>query len=318
MPTQLIHPPRASANAIRTTSWTLPPLGNLDAYMAAVHNMPMLTLDEEQRYGRSLRDTDDLNAASKLVMSHLRVVTSIAKQYQGYGLPAADLIQEGNLGLMKAVKRFDPDHGVRLVTYAMHWIKAEIHEYVLRNWRIVRLATSKGQRKLFFNLRSKKQALRASTHADYERQKSLSDTEVAAIADQLKVKPGEVREMEARMSGVDVVLDGGDSDDDTPRHGAIAFLTNPAHEPTAIHEKKQRDALATDGVAHALNGLDDRSRRIVTERWLNVNDEGTGSMTLQELAKEYGVSAERVRQIEAKALKKMREFLSSFQMGQTA
>ena len=293
--------------------WALvPPLGNLDAYISAVNRLPLLTLDEEQKAARRLRDDNDLDAAGQLVMSHLRLVVSIARQYLGYGLPHGDLIQEGNVGLMKAVKRFDPDQGVRLVSYAMHWIKAEIHEYVLKNCRMVKLATTKAQRKLFFNLRSRKQGFRADaldgdTHRDV-----LSDVEVGIMAKELNVKPEEVREMETRLSGGDVVLDPGPGDDGEDAYGPIAYLADATHEPTAVLESAERDALATEGVAMAMNELDERSRRIVSERWLKVNDDGSGGMTLHELAAEYGVSAERVRQIEVAAMKKMRKALAAY------
>ena len=293
--------------------WALvPPLGNLDAYISAVNRLPLLTHEEEQTYARQLRDHNDVDAAGRLVMSHLRLVVSIARQYLGYGLPHGDLIQEGNVGLMKAVKRFDPEQGVRLVSYAMHWIKAEIHEYVLKNWRMVKVATTKAQRKLFFNLRSRKQAFRSEaidgdTHRDV-----LSDGEVDVMARELRVKPEEVREMETRLSGGDVVLDPTPDDDGENAFGPIAYLADVDHEPTAVLESAERDALATEGVARAMNELDDRSRRIVTERWLKVNDEGKGGMTLHELAAEYGVSAERVRQIEVAAMKKMRKALAAY------
>lgn len=293
-------------------SLTLPSLGNLDAYISAVNRMPMLTLEEEQRAARRLRDDNDIDAAGQLVLSHLRLVVSIARQYLGYGLPHGDLIQEGNVGLMKAVKRFDPDQGVRLVSYAMHWIKAEIHEYVLKNWRMVKVATTKAQRKLFFNLRSRKQTFRAEaldgdTHRDW-----LSAGEVDVMARELRVKPEEVREMETRLSGGDVVLDPAPDDDGENAYGPIAYLADLDHEPTAMLESAERDTLATEGVARAMNELDDRSRRIVTERWLKVNDDGKGGMTLHELAAEYGVSAERVRQIEVAAMKKMRKALVEY------
>ena len=302
----------AVASPWASRSLTMPPLGNLDAYISAVNRMPLLTLEEEQGAARRLRDHNDLDAAGQLVMSHLRLVVSIARQYLGYGLPHGDLIQEGNVGLMKAVKRFDPDQGVRLVSYAMHWIKAEIHEYILKNWRMVKLATTKAQRKLFFNLRSRKQGFRADaldgdTHRDV-----LSDTEVGVMARELKVKPEEVREMETRLSGGDVVLDPGPGDDGEDSFGPIAYLADATLEPTAVLESAERDALATEGIAQAMNELDDRSRRIVSERWLKVNDDGSGGMTLHELAAEYGVSAERVRQIEVAAMKKMRKALAEF------
>ncbi|MDO8889513.1 RNA polymerase sigma factor RpoH [Hydrogenophaga sp.] len=293
--------------------WALvPPLGNLDAYISAVNRLPLLTLDEEQKAARRLRDDNDLEAAGQLVMSHLRLVVSIARQYLGYGLPHGDLIQEGNVGLMKAVKRFDPDQGVRLVSYAMHWIKAEIHEYVLKNCRMVKLATTKAQRKLFFNLRSRKQGFRSDALDGDTHREVLSDVEVGIMAKELNVKPEEVREMETRLSGGDVVLDPGPGDDGEDAFGPIAYLADATHEPTAVLESAERDALATEGVAQAMNELDDRSRRIVSERWLKVNDDGSGGMTLHELAAEYGVSAERVRQIEVAAMKKMRKALAAY------
>ena len=295
--------------------WALvPPLGNLDAYISAVNRLPLLTPEEEQSAARALRNNNDLDAAGKLVMSHLRLVVSISRQYLGYGLPHGDLIQEGNIGLMKAVKRFDPDQGVRLVSYAMHWIKAEIHEYILKNWRMVKVATTKAQRKLFFNLRSMKQGFKAdaaaadaATHRD-----TLSHGEVGAVADRLNVKREEVIEMEMRLSGGDVLLDPSPSDDGEQAYGPIAYLTDHSHEPTAMIESHQRDVLASDGISAALEGLDDRSRRIVEERWLKVNDNGSGGMTLHELAAVYGVSAERIRQIEVAAMKKMRKTLAEF------
>ena len=295
--------------------WSMvPPLGNLDAYISAANRLPLLTLQEEQQFARQLRDNNDVDAAGKLVLSHLRLVVSIARQYLGYGLPHGDLIQEGNVGLMKAVKRFDPDQGVRLVSYAMHWIKAEIHEYILKNWRMVKVATTKAQRKLFFNLRSMKQGFKAdaaaadaATHRD-----TLSHSEVGAVADRLNVKREEVIEMETRMSGGDVLLDPSPSDDGEQAYGPIAYLTDHSHEPTAMIESHQRDVLASDGIRAALEGLDDRSRRIVEERWLKVNDNGSGGMTLHELAAVYGVSAERIRQIEVAAMKKMRKTLAEF------
>ena len=295
--------------------WALvPPLGNLDAYISAVNRLPLLTHEEEQTYARQLKDNNDLDAAGRLVMSHLRLVVSIARQYLGYGLPHGDLIQEGNVGLMKAVKRFDPDQGVRLVSYAMHWIKAEIHEYILKNWRMVKVATTKARRKLFFNLRSMKQGFKAdaaaadaATHRD-----TLSDHEIDSVAAQLNVKREEVIEMETRMSGGDVLLDPAPSDDGEQAFGPIAYLADASHEPTAMNESRQRDELATDGIATALASLDDRSRRIVEERWLKVNDDGSGGMTLHDLAAVYGVSAERIRQIEVAAMKKMKKALAEY------
>jgi RNA polymerase sigma-32 factor len=267
--------PTATTTLAPANPWALvPPLGNLDAYISAVNRIPLLTQEEEQRYARQLKEDSNVEAAGRLVLSHLRLVVSISRQYLGYGLPHGDLIQEGNVGLMKAVKRFDPDQGVRLVSYAMHWIKAEIHEYILKNWRMVKVATTKAQRKLFFNLRSMKQGFKAEAlDADTHRE-TLSDHEIDLVAEQLNVKREEVIEMETRLSGGDV--------------------------------------LATDGIATALESLDARSRRIVEERWLNVQDDGSGGMTLHELAAEYGVSAERIRQIEVAAMKKMKKALAEY------
>jgi RNA polymerase sigma-32 factor len=298
-----------------THSWGLvPSLGNLDAYISAANRMPMLTLEQEQAFARRLNEDNDLEAAGKLVLSHLRLVVSVSRQYLGYGLPHGDLIQEGNIGLMKAVKRFDPDQGVRLVSYALHWIKAEIHEYVLKNWRMVKLATTKAQRKLFFNLRSMKQGYKAQaaagdqpTHRD-----TLNEREINAMAEQLNVKREEVIEMETRMAGGDVLLDPSPGDDGEEAFGPIAYLADTQHEPTARIAAYQRDLLASDGIATALAELDERSRRIVQERWLKVNDDGSGGMTLHELAAEYGISAERVRQVEAAAMKKMKKTLAEF------
>ena len=295
--------------------WALvPPLGNLDAYISAVNRLPLLTHEEEQTYARQLKDNNDLDAAGRLVMSHLRLVVSIARQYLGYGLPHGDLIQEGNVGLMKAVKRFDPDQGVRLVSYAMHWIKAEIHEYILKNWRMVKVATTKAQRKLFFNLRSMKQGFKSDAAAEYgaTHRETLSKGEIEAMAEQLNVKREDVIEMEARLTGGDVVLDPGPADDGENAYGPIAYLADAKQEPTALIEARQRDYLASDGIATALAELDARSRRIVEERWLKVNDDGSGGMTLHELAAVYGVSAERIRQIESAAMKKMKKALAYY------
>ena len=293
--------------------WALvPPLGNLDAYISAANRLPMLTLEQEQEFARQWRDNQDMQAAGKLVLSHLRLVVSISRQYLGYGLPHADLIQEGNVGLMKAVKRFDPEQGVRLVSYALHWIKAEIHEYILKNWRMVKVATTKAQRKLFFNLRSMKQGMRAEVSDANAHRQSLNPDQVNQVADSLHVKPEEVLEMEARMAGGDVVLDPNPGDDGEDAFGPISYLTDVRHEPTAVMEAHQRDVLSSDGLAMELEGLDARSRRIVEERWLKVNDDGSGGMTLHELAAEYGVSAERIRQIEVAAMKKMKASLAEF------
>ena len=312
----MAYPTGVSGAALAVASpWSLvPALGNLEAYISAANRLPMLTLEEEQEFSRKFRQDNDLDAAGKLVLSHLRLVVSVSRQYLGYGLPHGDLIQEGNVGLMKAVKRFDPDHGVRLVSYALHWIKAEIHEYILKNWRMVKVATTKAQRKLFFNLRSMKQryksqdaAADAGTHRE-----TLNEDQINAMARELKVKREEVIEMETRLSGGDVLLDPSPSDDGEEAFGPIAYLTDTTHEPTAMIESRRRDVLASDGISTALATLDDRSRRIVEERWLNVNDDSSGGMTLHDLADEYGVSAERIRQIEVAAMKKMKKALVSY------
>ena len=302
-----------TALALKNPWAVVPSLGHLDAYISAVNRMPMLTLEQEQEFARKLKNENDLEAAGKLVLSHLRVVVSVARQYLGYGLPHADLIQEGNIGLMKAVKRFDPDQGVRLVSYAMHWIKAEIHEYILKNWRMVKVATTKAQRKLFFNLRSMKQGMKAEadeatgTHRD-----TLTASQIDSMAKDLNVKREEVMEMETRMSGGDVLLDPSPSDDGETAYGPIAYLADAHHEPTAMIEAHQRDLMASDGIATALASLDERSRRIVEQRWLKVNDDGSGGLTLHDLADEFGVSAERIRQIEVAAMKKMKAALTEY------
>jgi RNA polymerase sigma-32 factor len=289
--------------------WSLvPSLGNLDAYISAVNRLPMLTPQEEVTYARQLRADGDLAAAGRLVLSHLRLVVAISRQYMGYGLPQGDLIQEGNVGLMKAVKRFDPEQGVRLVSYAIHWIKAEIHEYILKNWRMVKVATTKAQRKLFFNLRSMKQSLKSEALDADTHRSTLTPAEVASMARELNVKPSEVIEMETRLTGGDVALDP-PADDGEEAYGPIAYLADDSSEPTHAIEARHRDWLAGDGIGQALAVLDDRSRRIVEERWLKVNDDSSGGMTLHQLAAEYGVSAERIRQIEVAAMKKMRKAL---------
>jgi RNA polymerase sigma-32 factor len=273
-------------------------LGNIDAYISAVNRLPMLTHEEEVSLARRLREQNDLAAAQSLVLSHLRLVVSIARGYLGYGLPHADLIQEGNIGLMKAVKRFDPDQGVRLVSYAMHWIKAEMHEYILKNWRLVKVATTKAQRKLFFNLRSHKEGL-----------DSMTPEQVDALAKTLNVKREEVIEMEMRLSGHDIALEA-PTDDEDDKFAPIAYLSSDANEPTKVLEAQQFDRLQTEGLETALGKLDPRSRRIVEARWL-ANDDGSGA-TLHDLADEFGVSAERIRQIEAVALKKMKGTLAEY------
>ncbi len=273
-------------------------LGNLDAYISAVNRLPMLSQEEEVSLAQRLRDQNDLAAAQKLVLSHLRLVVSIGRGYLGYGLPHADLIQEGNIGLMKAVKRFDPEQGVRLVSYAIHWIKAEMHEYILKNWRLVKVATTKAQRKLFFNLRSHKTGL-----------DSMTSRQIDELAKTLDVKREEVIEMETRLSGHDVALEA-QSDDEDEKFAPIAYLSSDAQEPTRVLEARQVSRLQSEGLESALSKLDERSRRIVEARWLN-NDDGSGE-TLHALADEFGVSAERIRQIETAALKKMKGALAAF------
>jgi RNA polymerase sigma-32 factor len=301
----------ASSALVVRDPWALvPAMGNLDAYIRAVNRLPMLTQPEEVALAKSLRDSGDVNSAGQLVLSHLRLVVSVSRQYLGYGLPQGDLIQEGNIGLMKAVKRFDPDQGVRLVSYALHWIRAEIHEYVLKNWRMVKVATTKAQRKLFFNLRSMKQGMKDDAAEGETHRNTLTPLEVARVAKELNVKPEEVIEMETRMSGGDVALEP-QTDDGEESFAPIAYLADETHEPTQALQTRHRDWLASDGIAVALESLDARSRRIVEERWLKVNDDSTGGMTLHDLAAEYGVSAERIRQIEVAALKKMRKALGA-------
>jgi RNA polymerase sigma-32 factor len=299
----------ATALAVRDPWAVVPSLGNLDAYISAVNRLPLLSPEEEVSLGRRLRAHGDLEAAGRLVLSHLRLVVSISRQYLGYGLPQGDLIQEGNVGLMKAVKRFDPEQGVRLVSYAMHWIKAEIHEYILKNWRMVKVATTKAQRKLFFNLRSMKQNLKDEADDIDTHRSTLTQGEVDAVARTLNVKREEVLEMETRLSGGDVALEPGSGDDGEESYAPIAYLADESSEPTRVLEARSRDWLAGDGITRALDALDARSRRIVEERWLKVNDDSSGGMTLHDLASEYGVSAERIRQIEVAAMKKMRKAL---------
>jgi RNA polymerase sigma-32 factor len=267
--------------------------GSLETYIQAVNRFPLLTEEEEVRLAREFRDHDDLNAARQLVLSHLRLVVSIARGYLGYGLPHADLIQEGNVGLMKAVKRFDPERGVRLVSFAVHWIRAEIHEYILRNWRIVKIATTKAQRKLFFNLRSMKKSHGA-----------LSREETDAMAAELRVKASDVSEMETRLGGQDVALEPvGEDEEDA--FGPISYLSNPEDEPRRILEHQETERLRSEGLERALASLDPRSRRIIEARWLREQD----TLTLHDLAEEFGVSAERIRQIEAQAMKKMKALI---------
>ena len=271
---------------------TISAVGNIDAYIQAAKHFPILSQEDEFRLAKRFREEDDVEAARQLVLSHLRLVISIARGYLGYGLPHADLIQEGNIGLMKAVKRFDPAHGVRLVSFAMHWIKAEIHEYVLKNWRMVRVATTKAQRKLFFNLRSMKPGSEA-----------LTPTQVADVAHQLSVKEDEVVEMETRLSGHDLAFESNNDEDDA--FAPVAYLQDNSSEPSRVLESRARDQLQSTGLQAALRSLDERSRRIVEARWL-----ADDPATLHDLAAEFGVSAERIRQIEAKAMQKMRASLA--------
>ena len=282
-----------------TATMNLPVLSvaSIENYISAVNRVPLLTPAREHELGVALKVRGDLAAASEMVMSHLRLVVSIARNYGGYGLPHADLIQEGNIGLMKAVKRFDPDRGVRLVSFAVHWIKAEIHEYILKNWRIVKVATTKAQRKLFFNLRSMKPNFG-----------TLSPNEVKEVARQLNVKETDVTEMEKRLTGQEISLDPGIDDDESNWVSPIAYLQDATLDPSEAIALKQRNAAATDGMRAALDSLDERSRRIIETRWLQEGEE----KTLHELAVEFGVSAERIRQIEAKAMQKMKLALSEF------
>lgn len=265
--------------------------GSLEGYIQTVKSFPILSQQEETELARRFRQHEDLDAARQLIVSHLRVVVAIARGYMGYGLPQADLIQEGNIGLMKAVKRFDPERGVRLVSFAVHWIRAEMHEFILRNWRIVKIATTKAQRKLFFNLRSLKPGLN-----------TLGSDEVKAVARQLGVNPEEVVEMETRLGGKDIALEplGGAEGDEV--YAPIAYLTDTDAEPGRILEHEQVARLKGEGLQQALASLDARSRRIIEARWLREQDQAT----LHDLAAEFGVSAERIRQIEHKAMQKMR------------
>ena len=286
------------SNALALTPFSLPSAsGSIDAYIQAANRAPMLTEELELALARRFRDDGDLDAARQLVTSHLRLVIAIARGYLGYGLPHADLIQEGNIGLMKAVKRYDPERGVRLVSFAMHWIKAEIHEYILKNWRMVKVATTKAQRKLLFHLRSMKQGLA-----------TLGPEEVKHIASTLGVKPEEVREMELRMGGQDTAREP-DVDDEGDSFAPIAYLAaDSSVEPSAVLERREYDRLQSEGLIAALDSLDARSRDIVQRRWLV--EEGEEAPTLHDLAAEYGVSAERIRQIEVRAMQKMKSALS--------
>ncbi len=275
-----------------TNALMIPSMGSIESYIQSVNSFPLLSQNEENKLAKRLRDYGDIQAAHRLILSHLRFVVSIARGYKGYGLPQADLIQEGNVGLMKAVKRFDPERGVRLVSFAVHWIKAEIHEFIMRNWRLVKIATTKQQRKLFFNLRSMKQRL-----------ETLNSGEVDAIAEQLNVKPDEVVEMEKRFSGKDISLEPLSEDEDD-NFGPIAYLTDGS-DPSQILETEQNNVLRNEGLKQSLDCLDERSRHIIEARWLREKD----TATLHDLADELGVSAERVRQIEAKAIQKIRHVM---------
>lgn len=279
-----------------TNALTLPVMGgSLESYIQSANSFPILTQEEEISLARRLRDNNDINAAQQLILSHLRFVVAIARGYKGYGLPQADLIQEGNVGMMKAVKRFDPERGVRLVSFAVHWVKAEIHEFIMRNWRLVKIATTKQQRKLFFNLRSMKQGL-----------ETMSPQEVDAMADKLSVKAEEVVEMEKRFNGSDISLEPLSDDDEDNNYSPIAYLTDGA-EPLQELESKQDRHLQGESLKQSLDSLDERSRRIIEARWLREKD----TATLHELADEMGVSAERIRQIEAKAIQKMRGVMTA-------
>lgn len=266
-------------------------LSSLDHYIQAVNRFPLLSQEEELELADRLQHQQDLEAARKLVLSHLRLVVSISRLYTGYGLPQADLIQEGNIGLMKAVRRFDTSHGVRLVSFAVHWIKAEMHEYILRNWRLVKIATTKAQRKLFFNLRS----LKSGTH--------LSEEECLAIAKDLGVKPEEVREMDMRLTGHDVTFDA--PSDNEESYAPIDYLEAPNSNPMTLAEEAQLSSNGHHDLTTALAQLDERSRDIIQSRWLSEE----GSTTLQELAARYAVSAERIRQLEQQAMKKLRTWM---------
>jgi RNA polymerase sigma-32 factor len=266
-------------------------IGSLDAYVGAVHQIPVLTVEEEQALARRYTSENDLDAARRLVMAHLRFVVHVARGYSGYGLQLADLIQEGNIGLMKAVKRFDPDVGVRLVSFAVHWIRAEMHEFILRNWRIVKVATTKAQRKLFFNLRKSKKRLGW-----------MNAAEVATVAKDLGVSTADVLEMESRLSGHDMAFDAPTDADDDEKPAPVAYLVDHAADPYQALESESQEASELDSLQNGLAKLDARSRDIITRRWLKDGDKAT----LQELADEYGVSAERIRQVEVNAMKKMR------------
>ncbi|WP_411833834.1 RNA polymerase sigma factor RpoH [Pseudoxanthomonas mexicana] len=288
----------ASTTALVTHNLPVPSaLGSLDAYIGAVHQIPVLTVEDEQELARRYRDEEDLDAARELVHSHLRFVVHVARGYSGYGLQLGDLIQEGNIGLMKAVKRFDPDMGVRLVSFAVHWIRAEMHEFILKNWRIVKVATTKAQRKLFFNLRKSKTRLGW-----------LNAAEVSAVAKDLNVSEREVLEMESRLSGRDIGFDApSDEDEDHAPPSPVNYLVASDEDPSQAYERADSADNQLELLREGLAGLDQRSRDIIKRRWLD----GESRITLQELADEYGVSAERIRQIEANALKKMKALFAA-------
>ncbi len=282
------------SNPTATLNFPVPSaLGTIDQYVTAVNKYPLLTLEQEQELGLRWKYTQDVDAARSMVMSHLRLVVSVSRNYMGYGLPQGDLIQEGNVGLMKAVRRFDPDRGVRLVSFALHWIRAEIHEYILKNWRMVKVATTKAQRKLFFNLRG----MRSGEHA-------LTQAEAKRIAKELNVKPEEVFEMNMRLSGRDIAMDGTPDDAESESSSPAAYLqADESVDPARIIEAQETGRVQSEGLKRALTNLDERSRDIITRRWLAEDQEET----LQVLADKYGVSAERIRQIEVKAMKQMRK-----------
>ncbi len=282
------------SNPTATLNFPVPSaLGTIDQYVTAVNKYPLLTLEQEQELGLRWKYTQDVDAARSMVMSHLRLVVSVSRNYMGYGLPQGDLIQEGNVGLMKAVRRFDPERGVRLVSFALHWIRAEIHEYILKNWRMVKVATTKAQRKLFFNLRG----MRSGEHA-------LTQAEAKRIAKELNVKPEEVFEMNMRLSGRDIAMDGTPDDSESESTSPASYLqADESVDPARIIEAQETGRVQSEGLKRALINLDERSRDIITRRWLAEDQEET----LQVLADKYGVSAERIRQIEVKAMKQMRK-----------
>jgi RNA polymerase sigma-32 factor len=295
MPKKALKSENSAGTALQEME-ALAPGGDLQAYINSVHSIGVLTSEEEKKLAEDLYYRNDLDAARKLVLAHLRFVIYVAKTYSGYGLPESDLIQEGNVGLMKAIRKFNPEMGVRLVSFAVHWVKAEIHEYVLKNWKIVKIATTKPQRKLFFNLRSKKKGLGW-----------LTEEEVESMAKDLGVKPSEVREMEKRLSGNDLPFDPlADSDDDEASYSPSQYLEDEDANPADIFAKESLDETNTSQLYEAINKLDDRSRDILQDRWLA--DE---KLTLHELAEKYGISAERVRQIEKNAMKKVKQSFSA-------